>query len=86
MKLLCFGHLDRVTNLGINMYFSILFICFLFVFFLSGESCNDQWENLQGKWPTVSSPFTTFTACLSMVLLNSHLATSFSLNDDLNRS
>ena len=39
-------------------------------------------EKLRGKWPTVSSPFTTFTACLSMVLLNSHLATSFSPIDD----
>ena len=28
-------------------------------------------ENSRGKWPTVSSPFTTFTACLSMGLLNS---------------
>ena len=35
-------------------------------------------ENYRGKWPTVSSPFTTFTACLSMGLINSRLATSFS--------
>ena len=28
-------------------------------------------ENLQGKWPTVSSSFTTFMACLSIGLLNS---------------
>ena len=35
-------------------------------------------ENLRVKCLTVSSPFTTFTACLSMGLLNSRLATSFS--------
>ena len=43
-------------------------------------------ENLRGKWPTVSSPFTTFTACLSTVLLNSRLATSFSPIDGVNMS
>ena len=59
MKLLSFGHLDRVTNLGINMYFSILFICFLFVFFLSGESCNDQryfFKDRRAHCSTVSQP------------------------------
>ena len=35
-------------------------------------------ENSRCKWPTVSSSFTTFTACLSIGLLNSRLATSFS--------
>ena len=35
------------------------------------------WENLPDKWPTVSLPFTTFKACLSMGLLKSRLATSF---------
>ena len=34
-------------------------------------------ENFRGKWPTVSLPFTTFMASLSMGLLNSRLATSF---------
>ena len=43
-------------------------------------------ENLQGNWLSVSSPFTTLTACLSMVLLNSCLATSFSPIDSVNTS
>ena len=30
-------------------------------------------HNLRGKWLTVPSPFTTFTTCLSMGLLNSRL-------------
>ena len=34
-------------------------------------------ENSRGKWPTVSLPSTTFTACLSIGLSNSRLATSF---------
>jgi len=34
-------------------------------------------ENSRGKWLTVSLPNTTFTACLSIGLLNSLLATSF---------
>ena len=35
-------------------------------------------ENSRGKWPTVLSSFTTFRACLSIGLLNSRLARSFS--------
>ena len=34
-------------------------------------------EEVRGKWRTFSLLFTTFTACLSMGLLNSRLATSF---------
>ena len=44
------------------------------------------WENFRGKWPTVSSPFTTFMACLSIRLLNSRLATIFSPIDGFHRS
>ena len=43
-------------------------------------------ENSRGKWPTVSSSFTTFTACLSIGLLNSRLATSFSPIDGFHTS
>ena len=39
-------------------------------------------ENSRGKWPTVSS---SFTACLSIGLLNSRLATSFSPIDGLQK-
>ena len=35
-------------------------------------------EKLRSKWQTISLPLTTFTACMSMGLSNSHLATSFS--------
>ena len=35
-------------------------------------------ENSRGKWPTVSLPGTTFTACFPIGLLSSRLGTSFS--------
>ena len=40
-------------------------------------------QNSQGKWLTILSPFTTFTAYLSMGFLNSRLATSFAPIDDI---
>ena len=43
-------------------------------------------ENLWSRWPTVSSPFTTLTAYLSMGLWNSRLATGFSPIDGFHTS